>query len=66
MKKVYAHLDDDFTSAAESAMHAWLAANPQNKFGKHAYSLEQYGLSVAQLEPFYADYIARFGVEQEA
>jgi len=66
MKKVYAHLDDDFTSAAESAMHAWLAANPQDKFGKHAYSLEQYSLSVAQLEPFYADYIARFGVEQEA
>jgi hypothetical protein len=66
MRKVYTYLGDKFTPEAEAGMRAWLAENPQGKFGKHAYSLQQFGLSVAQLQPYYADYLARFDIESEA
>ncbi len=39
-------------------MSQWLAANPQNKFGRHEYKLEQYGLSVEQLRPRFERYLA--------
>jgi len=57
MKKVYAWLGDDWTDAAESGMHRWLEDNPQNRFGRHSYSLEEWGFTRAELEPYVADYL---------
>jgi hypothetical protein len=57
MKKVYAWLGDDWTAAAQAGMQAWLAANPQGRFGKHSYSLADWGLSKRKLEPYFADYL---------
>jgi len=36
IKKVYGWLGDEWTSAAETGMSAWLRDNPQNKRGKHS------------------------------
>jgi hypothetical protein len=46
-------------------MLVWHSNNPQNKFGRHAYSLEQYGLSEAGIRAAFADYEA-FNVVLEA
>ena len=65
MRKLYAVLGDDFTAEAEAGMRAWLDDNPQDKFGKHAYKLEQFGLSVEKLTPLFERYLSRYEVERE-
>ena len=57
MKKVYAWLGDEWTAAGEAGMRGWLADNPQNRFGKHSYSLSDWGLSRKDLEPYFSDYL---------
>jgi Sulfotransferase family len=57
MKKVYAWLDDEWTDATQTGMQSWLEANPQGKFGKHSYSLSQWGFSKKDLEPYFSDYL---------
>ena len=57
MKKVYAWLGDEWTGAAQTGMQSWLEANPQGKFGKHSYSLSQWGFSKKDLEPYFSDYL---------
>lgn len=64
-RKLYASLGDEFTAAAENGMRAWLADNPQDKFGKHEYKLTQYGLSVEKLAPMFERYLSRHDVERE-
>ncbi len=49
--------------AVEAAMASYVAENPQGKHGRHSYTLEEYGLSVEQAEPFFGPYIERFGIE---
>ena len=65
MRSLYKALGDHFTPEAEAAMQAWLDDNPQNKFGKHDYQLEKFGLSVEQLQPLYEPYLARYNVARE-
>ncbi len=57
MKKVYAWLGWDWTDLAENGMRGWLDANPQGRFGKHSYSLAEWGFSKKELEPYFADYL---------
>ena len=65
MRGLYAALGDDFTPEAEAAMQAWLDDNPQGKFGKHEYKLDQYGLSVEQLQPVFERYLSTYDVARE-
>jgi hypothetical protein len=65
MRVLYKALGDEFTEATEAGMRAWLADNPQNRFGKHEYKLELFGLSVDKLLPMFERYLARYEVEQE-
>lgn len=65
MRKLYADLGDAFTPEAEAGIRAWLAQNPQGKFGKHEYKLAQYGLSMEALEPLFERYLAVYDVERE-
>jgi len=57
MKRVYAWLGDEWTEAAERGMRNWLEQNPQGRFGKHSYSLAEWGFTRAELEPCFADYL---------
>lgn len=57
MKKIYRWLGDEWTPAAEEGMQQWLQENPQGRFGKHTYSLQEWGFSRAELEPYFADYL---------
>ncbi|BFM07804.1 sulfotransferase family protein [Halioxenophilus aromaticivorans] len=65
MKSLYAALGDEFTPAAEQGMQAWLDDNPQNKFGRHEYKLEQYGLSEQMVNTAFKRYIERYDIESE-
>ncbi|CAN7321663.1 sulfotransferase [Phenylobacterium sp. LjRoot225] len=57
LKKIYRWLGDEWTDAGEAGMRAWLQDNPQNKRGKHTYSLAEWGLSKKDLEPYFSDYL---------
>ena len=39
-------------------MRDWTQANPQNKYGKHRYSLEQYGLTPEGIREAFSEYEA--------
>ncbi len=65
MRALYRALGDNFTPEVEGAMQAWLDDNPQGKFGKHEYQLEQYGLSVEGLAPHFERYLSLYSVERE-
>jgi hypothetical protein len=65
MRALYAALGDDFTPEAEAAMQAWLDDNPQGKFGKHEYKLDQYGLTVEGLAPKFERYLSAYEVTKE-
>ena len=65
MRSLYKALGDDFTPEAEAAMQAWLAENPQGKFGRHEYRLSEFGLSVEQLAPGFERYLSRYDVARE-
>ncbi len=65
MGRLYDWLGDPFTPEAEAGMRAWLAENPQGRFGTHRYSLEQYGLTVDDLKPMLAPYLEQFAPEKE-
>ncbi len=65
MRKLYRALGDEFTPQAEAAMQQWLDDNPQSKFGKHEYNLEQYGLSVDKLQDGFERYLSRYEVARE-
>jgi hypothetical protein len=57
MKAVYHWLGDEWTEAAEAGMRGWLEQNPQNRFGKHDYSLAQWDMRKADLDPYFSDYL---------
>lgn len=62
MRSLYAALGDDFTPEAEAAMQAWIDDNPQNKFGKHDYKLDQFGLTKEGADPLFERYLAKYDV----
>jgi hypothetical protein len=57
IKKIYNWLGNEWTGATETGMQRWLAENPQNRYGKHSYSLSEWGFSKKDLEPYFSDYL---------
>lgn len=65
MRTLYEALGDPFTAEAEQGMRAWLADNPQGKFGRHEYNLDRFGLVPGELRERFGRYLARYDVEPE-
>ncbi|MGE2688891.1 sulfotransferase family protein [Mycolicibacterium pulveris] len=65
IRRIYDWAGDPLDAETETRMRDWLAAHPQDRFGKNAYTLEQYGLSVEELTPIFADYLDTFDIELE-
>ena len=65
MRSLYEWAGDDLTPLTEQAMLDWLNRNPQHRFGVPPYSLDGAGLTVADLEPIFGEYQARFDIELE-
>lgn len=62
MHALYAWAGDTLTPEVEARMRTWLVENPQHKHGVSSYSLDEYGLTVADLEPVFAEYLAAFDI----
>lgn len=45
IRSIYNHFDLEMSKDTEDKMQLWLIQNPQNKHGKHRYTLEEFGLT---------------------
>ena len=66
MRALYDWAGDSFTPETEGRMQRWISDHPQHAHGVSHYSLEEYGLTTAELEPAFDRYLARFPVELDA
>lgn len=59
-------MDRRSTRRGHRSEHAELAGrSPQDRYGKNAYTLDEYGLTVEELAPIFADYLEAFDIELE-
>lgn len=61
IKQIYAKFDLEFTKEFENNMRAYLENNKQGKYGRHKYSLEEYGLDKMALYKEYIEYMEHYG-----
>jgi hypothetical protein len=66
MHRIYDWAGDPLTADVEAAMRAWLDDHPQDRLGVNSYCLDQYGLTVDELHPVFAEYLDTFDIELEA
>ena len=50
----------EIKKSAEQKMANWHDTNEQGRYGRHEYTLEQYGLSDASIEKAFGEYSKRF------
>jgi hypothetical protein len=65
MRALYDWAADDLPSATENAMLRWLQQHPQDRHGVAPYSLDGSGVTRADLEPLFDEYLSLFDVELE-
>ena len=65
MHSLYDWAGDELTASTEHAMLDWLQRNPQDRFGAAPYSLDGTGVTRADLEPVFAEYLSAFDIELE-
>lgn len=66
MRNLYQELGEELTPETEARMKAWLDDNPQEKFGRHEYKLDQFGLKVGDVQGMFERYLSEYDVEAEA
>ena len=65
VRRIYDHFDMRLGDTAMQRMQRFMADNPQNKHGKHHYSLGMFGLERERVKQAFERYCQRFGVENE-
>jgi hypothetical protein len=65
MRSLYEWAGDELTPSTEDAMLTWLERNPQDRFGVQPYSLDGSGVTMADLEPVFDQYLSTFDIELE-
>lgn len=66
IERIYATFGLKLTPEHVQAAEAWLRDHPQNKHGKHAYSLEQFGLSTAEVQRRFGFFAEYYGTKSES
>jgi hypothetical protein len=66
VERIYDHFGLEVTGEMRSGMERWMAEHPRHKHGVHRYSLEQFGLSRAEVERDAAPYHDRFVLPRES
>lgn len=59
-KAIYVHLDLEWTDEHTTLTEKFCADHKKNKYGKHVYSLDDYGLSESQVVAEFGDYLKAF------
>ena len=65
MHALYDWAADDLTTDTETSMLSWLEQHPQDRHGAAPYSLDGSGVTRADLEPLFDEYLSAFDVELE-
>ncbi|MCC6767150.1 MAG: sulfotransferase [Deltaproteobacteria bacterium] len=60
VRRIYERFGDELSPQAETAMSTYLATHPQNRHGRHLYSLEQFGLDAGSVRRLFEPYAAEF------
>lgn len=60
VRAIYAGLGEDFSPAAEVAMRAHTTTHVKDRFGRHSYSLDDWGLDRHELATRFAPYLDRY------
>jgi hypothetical protein len=63
VRRIYARLGEHLTPEAEAKMERFLAENPQGKFGRHVYSLADFGFQSEAIEEQFRFYTERFDLD---
>ena len=63
MGPVYRFLGFELSTEARSRMQAFLDRHPQDKHGRHSYSLSEFGLDAQTEAARFRDYCDRFSIQ---
>lgn len=61
VKKIYQKFDLEYTKEFEQRMIVYLQNNKQGKYGRHKYSLEEYGFDAESLYEEFREYMELYG-----
>ena len=62
VRRIHEHFGLPFEDAFAARLRHWLEHRPQDKFGRHVYAAEDFGMTDAQIAERFKGYVARFGV----
>jgi hypothetical protein len=65
VKRIYDHFDLSLSEVGEGALRRWHESNPPGRHGKHQHSMEEVGISRAEILDRFAGYMDHFGMEPE-
>lgn len=60
IRHIYDYLEEDLTAPVEQVINEHLAHSPEQPFGKHDYTLEEFGLNRAQMIELFKSYGDRY------
>jgi len=62
IQRIYQYFGMELTGIAYQRMKSYLRANPQGKFGKHRYNMDDFGMSKDDITNRFSEYCKKFGV----
>ena len=65
VERIYRHFDMELDDLGRRKMTAWMEENPQDRYGRHRYTLNQFNLSPDEVRQQFANYIERHEVPSE-
>jgi hypothetical protein len=65
VRAAYKHLGLEFSDAFAQAIRVYLKEKPREKFGKHRYAAEDYGLTNGEIRKRFRFYTNHYGVKLE-
>jgi hypothetical protein len=65
IRRIYERAGLDWPEGHEARILGYLADKPKGKFGRHAYTLEEYGLDAATVDAAYASYVEHYAIRSE-
>ncbi|WP_420639083.1 sulfotransferase family protein [Candidatus Poriferisocius sp.] len=62
---IYRHFGLELGELARRRMEAWMTENPQDRYGRHRYTLDQFGLQPDEVREQFGPYVDRYQVPPE-